>query len=127
MVYWRGQILMLKRRPDDPLYPNVWGFPSGKVERGESPIKAMFRELEEETGIEASSLCALGKCYVVYPRLQFTYHMYWNNNIPPMSVPGIRLNPREHVAYRFDTPENIIAASDNMLDVDACIQKFYLR
>ena len=124
LTIWQGLILMLKRRRIDPLYPNLWGFPSGKVEKGEFPEEAMWRELFEETGIRSNHLTSLGKAYVVYPNLSFVYYVF-SYDIEDRSVPTIKLNPQEHDAYRFDTPGNIIFASDNMLDVDSCIQKFY--
>lgn len=37
-------------------YPDHWGIPGGKVEKGESPEKAARRELEEETGYRADFL-----------------------------------------------------------------------
>lgn len=44
-------ILMSRRRPDQPM-PNLWEFPGGKVEPGESPTAALAREVREELGCE---------------------------------------------------------------------------
>jgi mutator protein MutT len=123
-------MLILKRRPDDPLYPGLWGLPSGKVEPGETPNEAMFRELLEETGIWTNLIEILGKCYVIYPKIQFVYHMFrydiedWMFLKKP-KYPKISLNPMEHVMSRFKTPKSIITMKEVMLDTDACINYFY--
>lgn len=46
-----GEILICRRRADQP-HAGKWEFPGGKVEPGESPPKALMRELREELGIE---------------------------------------------------------------------------
>lgn len=45
-----GEYLLIRRAPDDPLYPGTWQFVSGRVEPGEKAHEAAFRELLEETG-----------------------------------------------------------------------------
>jgi len=120
VILW-GEILILKRTPDHALYPNLWGFPSGKMEPGETPIEAMSRELREETGIATDSLLFLGTVYEAYPKIRFIYHLYRLNL---KAEPVIRLNPKEHVAYRFDTFEGIADSSDVMPDSDTCIKHF---
>ncbi len=47
----RGQILMSRRRADQPM-PGLWEFPGGKVEPGESPVAALEREGREELGCD---------------------------------------------------------------------------
>lgn len=45
-----GEYLLIRRAPDDPLYPDTWQFVSGRVEPGEKAHEAAFREFLEETG-----------------------------------------------------------------------------
>lgn len=46
-----GCVLMGERKPDK-IYPLHWEFPGGKLEKGESTVDAVQRELREELGIE---------------------------------------------------------------------------
>ena len=46
----RGRFL-LTSRPAGKVYAGWWEFPGGKVERGESVVAALARELHEEIGI----------------------------------------------------------------------------
>ncbi|MBB3140877.1 NUDIX hydrolase [Halomonas organivorans] len=48
-----GRILLVRRA--NPPDAGLWGFPGGKIERGESIEQAAMRELHEETGIVASA------------------------------------------------------------------------
>lgn len=45
-----GRILLLHRSNKNKNYKNVWQFPEGKLEYGESFDKAISREIKEETG-----------------------------------------------------------------------------
>lgn len=48
-----GKFVILRRRADKP-DGNTWGLPAGKVEPGETDTAAMLRELQEETGYQAT-------------------------------------------------------------------------
>ena len=57
-----GRVLLAHRRPDKRAYPDVWDWPGGVREGGESELEALVRELREELGVEvevgtASHLC----------------------------------------------------------------------
>ena len=45
-----GKVLLTKRPPKGHL-PSLWEFPGGKLERDESPERAVVRECEEEIGV----------------------------------------------------------------------------
>jgi 8-oxo-dGTP diphosphatase len=45
------RVLLCHRSAGRQWFPDVWDLPGGHVERGEPPIKALARELEEELGI----------------------------------------------------------------------------
>ena len=60
----KGEVL-LQRRGDS----NLWGFPGGAVELGETPQMAAIREIKEETGLDVE----VGRAIGVYSDLDITY------------------------------------------------------
>ena len=47
----KGEILLLKRSKKNSVWVNKWQLPGGKLEEGESSIKAIKREIFEETSL----------------------------------------------------------------------------
>ena len=48
-----GKILCCQRGPERAL-ANLWEFPGGKIENGETEVQALERELQEELKIEVT-------------------------------------------------------------------------
>ena len=51
-----GRVL-LAQRPEGKHLAGLWEFPGGKVHDGETPERALIRELEEELGIDVEASC----------------------------------------------------------------------
>ena len=52
LIVQDGKVLICQRTKHQTM-PLKWEFPGGKIEEGEQPRDAMWRELEEELGIDA--------------------------------------------------------------------------
>lgn len=75
-----GSVLLARRSPQRNAYPDLWSFPGGHVEAGETLEEALTRETGEEIGIVPLAYSAL--CAIPDPNAPATYHMFgvtsWN-------------------------------------------------
>jgi mutator protein MutT len=67
IIIKNGEILCAKRLPGS--WDDLWEFPGGKVEPGESPRQAVIRELQEELNIQVEVLLPLPSVFYRYPHL----------------------------------------------------------
>ena len=49
--------ILLSKRPEKKHLSGFWEFPGGKVEEGETPEKALIREVKEELNIDINKKC----------------------------------------------------------------------
>ncbi|MBN2330336.1 MAG: NUDIX hydrolase [Candidatus Aenigmarchaeota archaeon] len=117
-----GRILLLLRRDDKP-EGSTWGLPSGTVESGETPVSAMLRELEEETGIriQGPSMSYYRKVFVRYPEYDFLYHIF---HVKLEGKGNVRINPDEHVGFKWVDPAEA-SGLPLIQDLDSCIRMFF--
>ncbi|MBA2815733.1 8-oxo-dGTP diphosphatase MutT [Candidatus Pantoea persica] len=68
--------IFLAQRPASSHMTNMWEFPGGKIEPGESTEEALKRELLEETGIEVTHATAIGLADHTYADVRVTLHLF---------------------------------------------------
>ena len=68
--------ILIAQRASKKHQGGKWEFPGGKVEQGESASQALKRELNEELGIQISTLKALTKIYHHYTDLSVFLDVY---------------------------------------------------
>jgi 8-oxo-dGTP diphosphatase len=85
-----GLVLLARRAPHRNAYPDLWSFPGGHVEAGESFDAALIRELREEIGVVPVKYRLAGT--IADPNAAddpATYHMYevtaWDGGEPAMT------------------------------------------
>ena len=84
----------------------MFELPAGKLEKGEDPVIAGIRELEEETGYRAESLTSLG---FMYPSCGYTneiIHLFVANNVKKTKR---HLDEDENIDVYFFSLEEIVA------------------
>lgn len=107
-----GKFIILHRWPDKS-EGDKWGLPAGKVDSGESDVKAILREIKEETGYEAKEeeLEFLKEWVRKYPEkiVEFpVFRIKLKENIE------VVIQPNEHSEFRWVTPEECYAMKDMM-------------
>jgi len=73
---------LLKRQPGQHC-SDLWSFPGGKIEPGESPETAANRELREETGLSGSDWQHLGTHRFTYPDRLLHFQLFRCQCSPP--------------------------------------------
>lgn len=97
-----GKFLYLLRNPQKP-QGNTWCVPGGKLDEGETPLRAVIREVEEEIGlrIPEESLMFCRKVYVRLSGRDFVLHLF---RAKLEKVPKkFNIARDEHIAFRWVT------------------------
>jgi A/G-specific adenine glycosylase len=94
-----------RRRPDSGLMPYLWEFPGGKINEGESPKKAVVREIEEELGIGVRPLEKLALIRHSYTKFRVALHAYLCEFCD--ELPQKEPVPRAAVECRWVTPAEL--------------------
>lgn len=70
--------VLLQKRPPGKALAGLWEFPGGKVDPGESPERALIRELHEELGIDVRESCLAPLTFAshAYPTFHLLMPLY---------------------------------------------------
>jgi A/G-specific adenine glycosylase len=75
-VIKKGDKIYIQKRPSSGLMAGLWEFPGGKVEKGESALKALHREVKEEVGISIKNVKRIKKIKHAYTSFKVDLHCY---------------------------------------------------
>jgi 8-oxo-dGTP diphosphatase len=96
----KNRILVMKRSVHVKFSPNLWDFPGGHVEEGESLIGAVMREAKEEAGLEVET--ENNPFYVFpYPNTDITIYAFLAKSI----MGEVKLS-EEHTEYKWISKED---------------------
>jgi 8-oxo-dGTP diphosphatase len=116
-----GRILIAKR-PEGRTLAGLWEFPGGKVEAGESPERALTRELAEELGIDiaAADLFPLTFASHAYPDFHLLMPLFlcrrWRGEVTPHEGQALAwVRPADLAAYAMPPADEPLKATLPML------------
>lgn len=75
-VLRRNGLIFVQKRLASGVWGNLWEFPGGRVEPGESPQQAVVREFQEETGFAVAVDSACGIIRHGYTTYRITLHCF---------------------------------------------------
>jgi 8-oxo-dGTP diphosphatase len=116
--------ILITRRATDAHQGGLWEFPGGKVERGESLLGALTRELREELGIVIGRTSALLEVRHDYgdKTVLLDVHVVWEFSGEPCPMeqqPMAWVAPQDLAQYDFpEANRPIVAALVNRLSGD---------
>lgn len=67
---------LIQKRPSQGLMADLWEFPGGKINRGETPAQALKREIKEELGVEIKKKKFLTRVTHSYTQFRVTLHAF---------------------------------------------------
>jgi len=111
-------ILAMRRAPTNEAGPGLWETLSGRVERGEEPLDAVRREIQEECGLAVEVETRPFDCYAAQrkgePMIVVLYRARYQAGDVRVSA--------EHDAFAWLTAEQF-AAHSTLLPLVAAVQK----
>lgn len=118
----KGDLILLKKRDDHPVYAGLWGVPAGKVEKGEDVLETAIREPWEETKNHVcwQNLIFLRSDPTVHYKpngepFYFICHSFYLNR--PLGM--VTLNRKEHTKCKPLPLKKVLAMNSDLFIPDA--------
>ena len=86
LIRRQDKFLIQKRQKDD-VWANLWEFPGGCLEEGESPEQAVVREYMEETELQVTPISKIGTVQHSYMNYRVTLHGFFCDLLPDQNEP----------------------------------------
>jgi 8-oxo-dGTP diphosphatase len=103
-----GDRVLLTRRKPHQSFPGHWEFPGGKVEKGESPTRALVREIQEEIGCRIQVGAVADVVLHAYPEFDLVMPVYRAKIVSgsprPIEVAALAWVERRHLLRRKMPP-----------------------
>lgn len=120
-----GKFLFLHRQ-DNKSHGNTWAIPGGKVEKKESSLHAIVREMKEETGIilPPESVTFIKTVYITHTGssgVSFIYHIFSASYDGTLAI---SIDPSEHKGFTWVTLQDALRM-ELMDDEAPCIELAY--
>lgn len=111
LVLYNKRALIVHRKSDSAFGPDMWEFPGGKLEFGESPEECLHREIREETGLSVD----IERILYTPTTLTHTWRQVVILNFLCHAHSGdVQLSP-EHQEYLWATQEQMQHTLDNKI------------
>lgn len=75
-VIKKGDKIFIQKRPSTGLMAGLWEFPGGKIEKGESAVDAIHREIAEEVGISIKNVKVIKRIKHAYTSFKVDLHCF---------------------------------------------------
>jgi 8-oxo-dGTP diphosphatase len=118
-----GDTILLLHRQDHKPQGNTWNIPGGKIDKGETPLEAIIREVQEESGImlKPSEVQPLNSYYIRYSDCDYLYHTF---KAKVDNKAEVLIQPKEAKAFKWVTVKEALKL--NLIeDEDYCMIDAY--
>lgn len=99
IIRHEGRILAAQRGYGE--FKDGWEFPGGKMEPGETPERAIVREIEEELAVRVKPEVLLTTVEYDYPTFHLTMHCFLS------TIEAGEIEMKEHEALRWLAPDEL--------------------